>query len=80
MTDKNKISEEVAGKVAEKTYKVSDYKSEDETDKGLANTHEQVSDAYVEGTIDGEIDEVDGEGNLISHKSEDMNSEHKEKV
>ena len=80
MTDKNKMSEEDAEKVAEKTYKVSDYKSEDETDKGLANTHEQVSDAYVEGTIDGEIDEVDGEGNLISHKGEDINSENQEKV
>lgn len=26
---------------------------------GLAITHEQVSDTFTEGTIDGEIDEVD---------------------
>ncbi|CAG7657266.1 YozQ family protein [Paenibacillus allorhizosphaerae] len=31
-------------------YDISDYKSENETSRGLAETHEQMSDAYVAGT------------------------------
>ncbi|KKB33405.1 YozQ family protein [Bacillus thermotolerans] len=36
-----------------------DYQSSDETAQGLAITHEQASDTYTEGTIDGRIDELD---------------------
>lgn len=43
-----------------KQYEPSDYKSESEESKGLAMTHEQVSDTYVEGTVDGVIDDVNG--------------------
>lgn len=57
-------------KIAEKSYEPADYGSNDETDKGLAMTHEQVSDAYMEGTIDGSIDQVDENGELKSHDGE----------
>ncbi|RAK18412.1 uncharacterized protein DUF4025 [Anoxybacillus vitaminiphilus] len=43
-------------KVAGKHYDPSDYKSHSVLSSGLAVTHEQVSDAYVEGTVDAVID------------------------
>ncbi|UOE95484.1 YozQ family protein [Alkalihalobacillus sp. LMS39] len=49
-----------SAKVATNSYDPKDYNSEKQVDKGLAMTHEQVSDAYVEGTIDGKIDEYRG--------------------
>ncbi|MGM0844757.1 MAG: YozQ family protein [Bacillota bacterium] len=57
MTKKQqKLTTELAGR----TYEVSDYKESDELSKGLAMTHEQVSDSLTEGTIDGKIDHVNG--------------------
>ncbi|MCA0971708.1 YozQ family protein [Halobacillus litoralis] len=35
-------------------------------------TEEQASDSYMEGTIDGKIDQVDKDGNLISHEGEEI--------
>ncbi|MBU8906861.1 YozQ family protein [Desertibacillus haloalkaliphilus] len=46
--------------VAENSYHPSDYDSSLEVEQGLSFTHEQVSDAYVEGTVDGQIDEYRG--------------------
>jgi hypothetical protein len=43
-----------------KQYDVSDYKNENEESEGLATTHEQVSDVYMEGTIDGVMENVNG--------------------
>lgn len=43
-----------------KQYDVSDYKKENEESDGLATTHEQVSDVYMEGTIDGVMENVNG--------------------
>ncbi|WP_164217441.1 YozQ family protein [Virgibacillus sp. YIM 98842] len=60
-------STENSSKIADKTYDVSDYESNESVDKGMAITHEQVSDNYMEGTIDGKIDEVDGKGKLKTH-------------
>ncbi|WP_068675960.1 YozQ family protein [Oceanobacillus sp. Castelsardo] len=37
--------------VGDKTYQHSDYYRNEQTSKGMAETHEQVSDAYMEGTI-----------------------------
>ena len=54
-------------KVAEKTYDVSDYKSKEELDKGMAITHEQVLDNYMEGTIGGKIDELNSKDELKTH-------------
>ncbi|MFB4164510.1 YozQ family protein [Alteribacillus sp. JSM 102045] len=59
-------------KNADKTYDPSDYSSSEPDSKGLASTHEQVSDTYTEGTIDGTIDEVDENGNLASHEGKEL--------
>ena len=48
---KKNNSSEIAGK----TFDTSDYKSENQLEQGLAETHEQVSDDYYEGTIDQEL-------------------------
>ncbi|MFS0673786.1 YozQ family protein [Ornithinibacillus sp. 179-J 7C1 HS] len=60
--------------VAEKYYDVSGYQSSNETEKGLAMTHEQATDAYTEGTIDGQIDQLDEQGELKSYKGEDLDN------
>jgi len=55
MADKpnNKETIENAKKVAGKNYEVSDYKSEEQLNKGLAMTHEQVSDAIWKEQLTG---------------------------
>ena len=58
MTD-NKMNEE-ALKLAGRTYDVQDYKRKDTLSSGLATTHEQVSDAYMEGEINAVIDNIGG--------------------
>jgi len=47
---------EKADSVAQKTYQYSDYFSNEQLDNGVATSHEQVSDTYMEGTIDRKID------------------------
>ncbi|HZG59964.1 MAG TPA: YozQ family protein [Anoxybacillus sp.] len=47
-------------KIAGKHYDPSDYKSNSALSSGLAVTHEQVSDTYVEGTVDAVIDDLNG--------------------
>ncbi|MBU9722196.1 MULTISPECIES: YozQ family protein [Bacillaceae] len=63
---------ENAKKVAEKSYHVFDYTSSNESDKGLAITHEQVSDTFTEGTIDGKIDKLKKNGELANHHGEEI--------
>lgn len=53
-----------AERVADESYDVTDYQSADPVSRGLALTHEQVSDSYMEGTIDGRMDEYGGEENV----------------
>lgn len=60
----NQSLQQNAHKVAEKTYEPTDYQSNDEVSSGLATTHEQVSDDYMEGTNDGKIDEYAGTKNV----------------
>ncbi|MRH42097.1 DUF4025 domain-containing protein [Aquibacillus halophilus] len=67
-----KVSQEDANKVAEKMYDPTDYKKSDQLSQGTAITHEQSSDAYTEGSIDGKIDSVDDNGQLTSKKGEDI--------
>ena len=38
--------------VADKTYQYSDYYNDDQLSQGMATSHEQVSDTYMEGTVD----------------------------
>ena len=60
----NKDLQNAADTVAEQSYSPSDYKSNQEVEQGLAVTHEQVSDDYMEGTNDGKIDEYEGKQNV----------------
>ncbi|WP_249872270.1 YozQ family protein [Oceanobacillus saliphilus] len=55
--------------VADKTYQYSDYYSNDQLSKGMAESHEQVSDAYMEGTVD----RFEGKNGRDDHKdNEDL--------
>jgi hypothetical protein len=47
---------ELAGRI----YDTSDYQKNDELSNGLAMTHEQASDSYVEGQIGGKIERSSG--------------------
>lgn len=51
----NKVDPEDSRKVAEKNYEPSNYKGTTQFEKGLAETHEQASDDYFEGTIDQKL-------------------------
>ncbi|WP_257391853.1 YozQ family protein [Mesobacillus jeotgali] len=53
--DKNKD----AG-IAGRMYDTSDYQKKDELSNGLAMTHEQASDSYVEGEVGGLIERSSG--------------------
>lgn len=44
-----------SSQIAGKTFEPSDYNGKSQLEKGLAETHEQVSDDYYEGTIDQEL-------------------------
>ncbi|MFG6117330.1 YozQ family protein [Halobacillus sp. MO56] len=57
---------------ADRTYQPSDYEKGDQFSQGLAITHEQASDTLTEGTIDGQIDQVDEEGKLVSHEGKEL--------
>ena len=41
-----------SSQIAGRQYEVEDYKRQDQLSSGLATTHEQASDDYMEGTID----------------------------
>lgn len=57
MKDKLQNStEELAGR----QYETEDYGRNDQLSSGLATTHEQVSDAYMEGEIKAVVDDVKG--------------------
>ncbi|OCA87564.1 hypothetical protein A8F94_06810 [Bacillus sp. FJAT-27225] len=47
-------------KIAGKIYDVTDYQKDNELSSGLAETHEQAMDAYMEGEIGGKIERPDG--------------------
>ncbi|WP_243014197.1 MULTISPECIES: YozQ family protein [Brevibacillus] len=64
MKNRNDELTNAANEIADKTYEPSDYSSRAFSEQGLAMTHEQVSDDYMEGTNDGKMDENAGEKNL----------------
>lgn len=49
-------STEIAGR----TFDTSDYQKNDALSSGLATTHEQVSDAYMEGEVGSVMDDLNG--------------------
>lgn len=57
-----------SSKIAGKTYDVSDYQKKDQLSSGLAVTHEQVSDTYMEGEIKPDIANVAGKDIPIQRK------------
>lgn len=70
MEKRQKVSQRDSDKVAETNYHPNQYKSEDDTEQGLAITHEQASDAYMEGEIQARIDQVDDSGGLANDEGE----------
>ncbi|WCN39547.1 YozQ family protein [Aneurinibacillus uraniidurans] len=48
--------------IGDKQYDVRDYQSNTFVSKGLAATHEQVSDTYTEGTLEAVIESSESEG------------------
>lgn len=67
--NKDKNSQQASNEIAEKNYEANYYDSNDALEAGLAMTHEQVSDMYTEGTIDGEIDDLDAPDNQIPRQN-----------
>ncbi len=55
-------------KLAGKFYSIDDTDKKDSISKGLATTHEQVSDVYTEGQITPKIEDTDGEDQNISKR------------
>ncbi|RXY99795.1 YozQ family protein [Fictibacillus sp. S7] len=70
--EQKKNSKSNSEEVAKKNYEPSDYSSQSETDQGLAITHEQVSDDYMEGTIDGVMENVEGKDIPLQGKGHDI--------
>lgn len=46
--------------IAGRTYQASDYQKSDPLSSGLATTHEQVSDSYMEGDISSDNNSSEG--------------------
>ncbi|KON88462.1 hypothetical protein AF332_17685 [Sporosarcina globispora] len=63
----NYNSENIAGRY----YESEDYKRNDQLSSGLATTHEQVSDAYMEDQSDPVIEDIVGVDISIPRKSYD---------
>ncbi|KIY20951.1 hypothetical protein UB32_16385 [Mesobacillus subterraneus] len=55
---------EVAGRM----YEPADYQREDELSNGLALTHEQANDSYVEGEAGGEIEHTSEASDELNRK------------
>jgi hypothetical protein len=55
--------------LAGRYYEVEDYKRDDQLSSGLATSHEQVSDAYMEGDSDPLIGDVNGRNIAIDSEN-----------
>lgn len=60
-------STEIAGR----TFDTSDYQKNDALSSGLATTHEQVSDAYMEGEVGGVMDDVNGKNTPLQRDDQE---------
>ncbi|UFJ41378.1 YozQ family protein [Brevibacillus humidisoli] len=58
------VDQRAAERIASESYDPSDNQSKNPVSRGLATTHEQVADDYMEGTNDGHIDQYAGEDNV----------------
>jgi hypothetical protein len=59
--------------LAGRQYEVEDYNRNDQLSSGLATTHEQVSDSYMEGEIAPVVEDADGKD--IPLKSDSINKQ-----
>lgn len=57
--------------IAGRSFDTSDYQKSDFLSSGLAVTHEQVSDTYMEGEIGAVIDDVNGNEDIPLHDEND---------
>lgn len=64
----NKNQANDSTKLAGRQYDSSDYLKPDQLSQGLATTHEQASDAYMEGEIKPVIDDFKGKNIDIPRK------------
>jgi len=76
---KEDVVTENAMKVSGKNFDPSNYDSDNEVDKALAITHEQVSDVFTEGTSDGKIDELNEKDELETHDGKKLRRQGYEK-
>ncbi|RBP96368.1 uncharacterized protein DUF4025 [Cytobacillus firmus] len=67
----NKKDKNEGTDIAGRYYETEDYKRNDQLSSGLATTHEQVSDAYMEGQADAVIEDVVGVDISIPRKGYD---------
>ncbi|MFP7494471.1 YozQ family protein [Terribacillus saccharophilus] len=68
-----KSKQETANEVADKMYRPQENGgSSNSVDKGISDTHEQVTDTLTEGTVDGKIDNVDKDGSLKNEEGKDI--------
>ncbi|MBS4208739.1 YozQ family protein [Bacillus sp. FJAT-50079] len=56
--------------LAGRTYEVQDYNRKDTLSSGLATTHEQVSEVYMEGEIKAVVDDVNGSDIELNKKDQ----------
>ncbi|WP_100406383.1 YozQ family protein [Bacillus solitudinis] len=66
---KKGLTQHDANVVAENLHQPSDFHSSLEVEQGLAKTHEQVNDTLTEGTIDGKIDDYEGNNINLSREN-----------
>ncbi|TYR80055.1 DUF4025 domain-containing protein [Priestia megaterium] len=52
MPEKKPQKEVNTSQIADRQFHVNDYEGQDQLSQGLAETHEQVSDTYQEGTFE----------------------------
>ncbi|MFB9760126.1 YozQ family protein [Ectobacillus funiculus] len=58
--------------ISDKQYDPTDYKKNDSLSQSFAVTHEQVSDTYTAGTVDGAIENVAGKDVKLERKGYDL--------
>ncbi|MFD2922677.1 YozQ family protein [Halobacillus naozhouensis] len=63
--------------IGDRRYESADYERRDDISQGLATTHEQASDTLTEGTYDAQVDQVDQDGRLVSHKGKHLSNKEK---
>lgn len=76
---KEDVATENAMKIAGKNFDPSYYDSDNEVEKALAITHEQVSDVFTEGTSNGKIDELNKKSELKTHDGKKLRRQGYEK-